>query len=302
MSRGVRIRRRQLQTAVRHFRRRSDGRRITLVATIHAGLPSYFLELKDLICDIEDAGAVVYCEGLDRFDGPPEPEPTPEEQEFLDRWERQEQGDASWREREQGFAAQRDLLTHHSWRNIDLPARGMVRLVGLDGMRQWLDRQATADDDPLTQLASRFNYLFFLRELASWRPSVHRRVAAREHPLLYTRRREIILERLRTAAADRDIVAAYGCGHHRAMCADLRAHGFRQTSVSWHTAHPFPSLIEQARLIKQLKLAQQNAAVRPTTDPVTASTTATSGDGDEDTANRTHPSPLPGEVERGHVR
>jgi len=281
MSRGVRPRRRQLQTAVRHFRRRSDGRRITLVATLHAGLPAYFLELKDLICEIEDAGAVVYCEGMPRFDGPEEPEPTEQEQQFLDLWDRLEEGEADRREREQGFAAQRDLLTHDSWRNIDLPARGMVRLVGLDNMRQWLDRHFSADEaeDPHAELASRVRHVINMREMASPRPSVQRRVAAKEHPTLYTRRREIILERLHAAAAGRDIVAVYGCGHHWAMCADLRGHGYRQIGASWHTAQPFPNFLESVRMIAELKAARQRQAAYPVADPVTASA-APSGDGE----------------------
>jgi hypothetical protein len=159
----------------------------------------------------------------------------------------------------------------------------MLRLVGLDDMRTFLARQYAEDAhvDQDAELTSRVAQIWFWRELASRRPSIQRRVAAKEHPLLFTRRREIILERLHAKAADRDLVAAYGCGHHRAMCADLRARGFRQTGVSWHTAQPFPSLLEQGRLIQQLKLAGQNAAVAPASDPVTASTAQTSGDGGE---------------------
>ncbi|MDQ7907585.1 hypothetical protein RB614_23985 [Phytohabitans sp. ZYX-F-186] len=270
---GVRIRRRQLQTAVRHFRHRRDGRRITLVATIHCALPVYFTELKHLICQIEQTGAAVYCEGLDRFVGPPEPDPTPAEQQILDRWNQQDADNADRRAQRHGYVTQRHLLDHPSWRNVDLPARGMVRLVGLDDMRQWLDDHRTAAaEDPHAELASQVSDLTFWREMASRRRRIQRRVAAREHPRLYARRRQIILERLHAQAVDQDIVAVNGCGHHWAMCADLRAHGYRQTGVSWHTARPFPSFLEQIRLLQQLNVARQSQADRPITNPATAST------------------------------
>lgn len=280
MSRGIRVRRRRVQTAVRRFRR-GDGRQVTLVATVHYAPADYFIGLREVICRLEDNGARVFCEGLDRFDGPAEPDPSADEADVIDLWLRVEKMNSSNFAENSGYATQRDVLVRDTWRNIDLPRLGMLRLVGVEGMRQlvntWLDKAAT--DDPHAELARRAADITQTRVLSSRIPLVVRRVAAAEHPLLVVRRRQIILERLRAAAVEDDVVAVYGSAHHRAMCDDLRAHGFRQAGVSWHTAHPFPSFREQGRILGELQEARQAP-----TPPVDAGMAAAAGPDSEQVA------------------
>ncbi|WP_431728083.1 hypothetical protein [Verrucosispora sp. TAA-831] len=71
-----------VQTPIYRYRHPDTGRRVTLVAAMHVGMPAYFTGLLDTIGDAEERGAVVHSEFI--RSQPIPPDVTEEERRVLE--------------------------------------------------------------------------------------------------------------------------------------------------------------------------------------------------------------------------
>ena len=234
MLRGVRDNQGQVQTAVRRFQR-ADGRRVSVVATVHYARAEYFHGLRELIAGWEAAGAVVHCEGARPQPVGDDPvESTPLEAELAARWKQAED-----RMRQcapaHGYASQTELVLDR-WRSYDLTRLQMVQLLDAQQARTLVDSyEALANDPVLFQLKNEMA----ARIATSRSPLVQGLLRLTEHPILVRRRRERFLTYLHADAQTHDVVLVAGAGHHKAICRDLRR-SYQQTNLTWHTARPSP--------------------------------------------------------------
>jgi len=238
------IRRTHLQTPVHRYTHPDTGRRVTVIGTVHLGEPAYFAGLRAAIDDLTAAGAVVHCEGS-RLLACDDPDITVSEQQILTDMRRCHELEKRWIT-ELGWVGQIEGLGYPpQWRVIDLNQLQIIRRVGVETMRQSMQRKTTMldrlDKRPNGIDVFRLGTAVTLRAGASDRRAVQRRTAEPTDPVLVGDRTTVALGGV--FDTDRDTVLVWGAGHVPGLGAGLGTRGFvRRGEPQWHTVARVPSV------------------------------------------------------------
>jgi hypothetical protein len=283
---GLRVKRALLQTAVRTLYRQRDGRTITLVGTCHIGWRTYYLDLHDQICWLEDKGAQVHCEGSNVQESDPDAAPpTAEELEVLALHQRADDLTARRVREVLGWVRQRDALVREdTWLNFDIPIAEVHQRAGLEQTRaNNLARIAAMDwpdGDTIAALTWRVHTTDYLRRTAAPLRSVQQRINAGQPSVVVNdRRRNAIGHALTAAGQGHDVAMVWGAAHQPAMIDDLAEHGFRRTGpVTWHTVGELPTLWQRLTYVRYIRAARKTGLQHDTGPDDTAGiTTRTPG-------------------------
>ena len=241
----------RLQTVAVYLRHPHTGRRVTLIATIHIGLPAYYARLGELVA--EHDGAVLF-EGVGEL--------APEEVESLPAAERRVYDSlAGLQDAYRRLAAALDLVAQPDamprprpgWVRADLRMsellrrwvqRGLPPVPALDGARRALEAPLMRRMTRLLLLQEPY-ILGAFRSLRGWAPGLGRLTT-----LLIDERNAAALAAFDAVPPDRDVLITYGAGHIPGLLAGFTTRGYRETARDWFTAHeeriPYSSLLDAA--------------------------------------------------------
>ncbi|MFK3983019.1 hypothetical protein ACI2K4_21915 [Micromonospora sp. NPDC050397] len=264
MAEYLRIRARRLQTPIAQFIDPSNLRRVTLVGTAPIGEARYYAALLADIAKLHQEGAVVHREGNGVRAHPTDAAATPAEQEVLD------QLDAvrvlvGRRAAECGWIRESDGLPDDSWQNHDLSELEILRLMGIDDVR---DRARVThrrldwpDGHYLPAVKFRRETVTAFRAAASNRATIQREIANTLHPVIDHRRNDTALVHL--YGTERDVVLVWGTRHLLPIATDLCARGYMRVDITWQTVGRLPGLaFEVARILNDLVLPRLKLATR----------------------------------------
>lgn len=227
-----------LQTAVARLDQSRSDREVTVVSTIHIGLPSYYDELNAII----DAhrGIVLY-EGIGSLTEEEIAALTPDERRIFERI-------APLHELYEKFAEPLGLVfqgkaLHYDrehWINADLPLRRLLSL--------WSDRKVPLlpfdhlpDELFESEASKRIATIMLLQEprilsafnaLRGFVPSL-----SRISEVLVEERNRAAMAAFDQVPADQDVLVIYGAGHVSGLMDHLRERWYWRKSETWHTAY-----------------------------------------------------------------
>jgi hypothetical protein len=240
----LRLNGRHLQTPVHHYAHPDTGRRVSVIATMHAGEAAYFGELRALIAELRAAGAVVQCEGS-RLLPCDETALTADEQEVLTHLRRCQELEKR-RIDELGWVGQIDGLGYPpAWKVVDLDQAQIIRRAGVHAMRGYVQRMSVmfdwSEDDRRGLARLRLRTALALRVMASDQPAAQRATTDPAEPVFLDQRTAVALEGV--FSTDRDAVLVWGAKHLPGLRAGLGERGFVQDGEPrWHTAVRVPSI------------------------------------------------------------
>lgn len=232
-----------LQTAVIELRHRQTRRRLTLVAAIHIGLPSYYEQINALIAAHEVDGGVVLYEGVGSLSEAEVAQLSPRERAIYRTL-------APLHELYGGFAHSLGLVfqgdavryDRERWINADVPLRDLIR--------RWSDSGApllpldlagggalTFPDAPFARgvasvmLLQTPVLLAAATRLRGWVPQL-----ARLRELLISDRNRAALDALDATDPSRPALIFYGAGHVEDLIEGLERRGYVPAGRRWLTA------------------------------------------------------------------
>lgn len=243
-----------LQTPIRGYRHPQTGHRITLVCTMHMGLPSYFAGLRKVIDRLRADGAVVHTEGSRMLDDGTDT--TADELFLLTGLEHSSRIEEK-RNPVLGWVSQADGLNYRrtgmplppDFEIIDLSHLEIIRRAGVEPMRKLLKNKNLILGQSVTRRGAARHLLiltFGMRRSASAPPSqAPARQQPRPHPL------DDVLMDQRDAHAlagldrtDRDTVLIWGAKHLPGLHTGLTERGYERDPQpdQWHTVTLLPSI------------------------------------------------------------
>lgn len=235
---GARQRRKKVDTAVRTYRHDS-GRVITVVGTLHFAVRSYYDQLRALISERENGGAVVHHEGLQPVYYPEVP-PTPDQEAVIASWSTQAQRHvAMLRALGWDLVGQYEALPRpESWRRVDVAAGELADLGALAYDPDLDKRIRTIERMPLwqrrlTRTAMRLQLLRGIDRLDDGNPD-----ESKSLPGEITGHWRSLLAVRAALAEPCDVVMIWGGGHVAGIAALLVASGFTLTGTQWINALP----------------------------------------------------------------
>ena len=226
-----------LQTAVARLDVSRSPREVTVVSTIHIGLPSYFDELNDVI---DNHNGVILYEGIGSLTDEEIASLTPEERRIYERV-------APLHELYERFAGPLGLVfqgkaLHYDrdhWINADVPLRRLLTL--------WADQRLPPlpfDKLPeelfATESSKRIAAMMLLQEplILSAFNSLRTFVPAlrRFNDVLIEERNRAAIAAFDAVPSDQDTLIIYGAGHVSGLMDALRDRWYWRRSETWYTA------------------------------------------------------------------